>query len=194
MHAHVDVNNLNSYLGRVSRSIAAGVLSRSLNQSAFELMRYQRNLIKTQLDRPTPFTVRGIVYEQATPSRLTSQVYIRPIQTEYLKYQIYGGVRYPRRSRSIMVPGRDVHKNQYGNVPRGVLRRLKRQGAFYDRDGDTLLYRESNGNLLRLASYRASTRYSPNRFRFFSDGTRFARYIIRQKIDANTRRVLRNVT
>ena len=77
-----------------------------------------------QLDRPAPFTVRGIHWQWANEAdyargRLHSLVYIMDKQAEYLRLQIEGGTRTPS-GRAIAVPTSNVELNKYGTLIGGL--------------------------------------------------------------------------
>lgn len=78
--------------------------------------------MQSQLDRPTQFTQRGVYVVRATPDDLSAKVGIKDIQSQYLQYQIEGGVRAPAR-RALKLPG-DVQLDAYGNIPRTLIRQL----------------------------------------------------------------------
>lgn len=76
-----------------------------------------------ELDRPTPFTKRGLFVKPARPSDLTAVVGFMDRQASYLKYQIAGGTRTPT-ARGIKLPG-NITLNSFGNIPRGMIDKLK---------------------------------------------------------------------
>ena len=65
-----------------------------------KVMQVEKSMMVKQLDRPTPFTVMGIRWEDAKKAdfklgQLHSRVYLMPTQAEYLRFQIEGGTRTP---------------------------------------------------------------------------------------------------
>jgi hypothetical protein len=77
---------------------------------------------ESSLQRPTQFTKRGFYYERATKERLIAAVGIKPIQAEYLRYQVDGGVRVPRNV-ALRLPA-VVDLTPEGNLPAGTIRTL----------------------------------------------------------------------
>lgn len=75
------------------------------------------------IDRPTPFTLRGIGYKPANKANLTAEVFIRDVQATYLAKLIKGGTETPKK-RALVEPA-TIRLNQYGNLPRGALDRLR---------------------------------------------------------------------
>ena len=74
------------------------------------------------IDRPTPFTQRGIAIKAARKTLLTASVFFKEMQARYLALQETGGVRYPKR-RALVIPS-ETQANKYGNLPRGRVKRL----------------------------------------------------------------------
>ena len=86
-----------------------------------------------KLDRPTPFTLRGVAVERATKQSQRARVFIKDIQAEYLDLQITGGTRLPRR-RAILVPA-NVRLNKYGNMPRNKISKLLDKPNVFSAEG-----------------------------------------------------------
>lgn len=101
--------------GRDATAYALTLTARDLHQS------YPAKL-ETDLDNPTPFTKRGFYVKGANTSTLTAEVGVMPKQAEYLRYQVLGGSRSPRKV-ALRLPS-EVDLNQYGNLPAGVIRQL----------------------------------------------------------------------
>lgn len=76
-----------------------------------------------ELDRPTPFTKRGMFVIPARSNNLQATVGFMDRQAGYLKYQIAGGTRRPT-SRGIRLPG-NIELNSFGNIPKGLTDKLK---------------------------------------------------------------------
>lgn len=100
----------------------AKALTKTAQQTRDEL----KAQIQKDLDRPTPFTIRGISIRSATKANQQSLVYIKDIQAEYLFYSVEGGLA----GRSIQPA--NVRLNKYGNIPRRALKKLlARPDVFY---------------------------------------------------------------
>jgi hypothetical protein len=95
----------------------------ALTRTAAEVKDALPAVMERELDRPTPFTKRGIFVTRATPATLTAVVGLMDRQAGYLKYQIAGGERRPG-PRGIKLPG-NITLNSFGNIPRGVIDKLK---------------------------------------------------------------------
>ena len=87
----------------------------ALTRTAKHVAEVEKRMAKKKLDEPTPFTLRGFRFGKATKRNLQSRVYIMPIQSQYLAWQIEGGRR-PKRSRVGEALPVSVRLNKYGNI------------------------------------------------------------------------------
>jgi len=86
-------------------------------------------------DRPTPFTSRAVIAPRALAAsreHLVATVTVRPIQQKYLLHEEIGGTREPaentrKQATALVLPGRGLLLDQFGNIPRGTLKTLGRQ-------------------------------------------------------------------
>ncbi|MGT2507900.1 hypothetical protein [Cupriavidus basilensis] len=124
-----------------------------------------------QLDKPTPFTMRAFGTTSATKARLLATVFIKPDQWKYLKFQVDGGERRPAK-RAVLVP-EGVRLNQYGNMPKGAIRKLlARAGVFSGTvDGVAGIYQRKGAKVVLLVKYADRVRYK-RRFPFAEIGER----------------------
>lgn len=81
-------------------------------------------------DRPTPFTQKSIAILPATKNRPVAVVFAKDIAAAYLEPYVDGGERYLGGKKGMLVPI-GARTNQYGNLSKGQLARLKgRPGVF----------------------------------------------------------------
>ncbi|MGL4647937.1 MAG: hypothetical protein ACRC1H_00910 [Caldilineaceae bacterium] len=79
--------------------------------------------IERALDRPTPFTKRGVrVLKYANKARLEATVGFMRAQAEYMRWQIEGGSRQPG-TEGLRLPAA-IKVNEFGNIPKGIIRQL----------------------------------------------------------------------
>ena len=112
-------SNIDDVLRDVDRAFSKQIpfaLSKGLNDTATEAINAMKAQLPKKLDRPTPFTMRAFALKRSTKRNLVATVYVKPIQAEYLEYQILGGTRRPK-GKALLVP-RGVRLNKYGNIPR----------------------------------------------------------------------------
>lgn len=99
--------------------------------------------MRTQFDRPTPWTINSVRIEIATPDKLRARVFIgedlvggQHTPYEYLRQEFDGGVRLEKGSEAILrstgllppqysiVPGAGARLDQYGNISPGLLQQV----------------------------------------------------------------------
>lgn len=81
-------------------------------------------------DHPTPFTRNAIAIQPATKSKPIAVVFPKAIAAEYLEPYIDGGNRSLGSKKGMLVPI-GARTNQYGNLSKGQLARLKaKPGVF----------------------------------------------------------------
>ena len=98
--------------------------SKALNDTAREVRKAIPAGLRRSLDRPTPFTAsEGATFiRPARRDNLTAEVLFKDRQASYLRYQVEGGVRRPKR-RALRLPSA-IQLDQYGNLPRGIIQQL----------------------------------------------------------------------
>lgn len=74
------------------------------------------------LDEPTPWTKRAFYFKPAQKAHLVAEVGIKNQQSDYLRYQVEGGIRPPKK-KALRLPS-VVELNRYGNLPTGLIRQL----------------------------------------------------------------------
>lgn len=158
---HVDMQRLTKKLSNLEKQQLPFAASLALNQLAVLGQKAAQRGMKQHLDKPTPFTIRGVRVIRSSKRKLISAVFIQNIQAEYLKYQIHGGTRMPK-GRAIVVPVQQ-RLNQYGNLPRGKIKNLlARQDVFTrsNRPDAGIFQRKRGGRLKMLISFKSQARYN----------------------------------
>lgn len=118
---------------KLTKQIRFG-LARGLTRVAKAAATDVQDDLSSVFDRPTPFTLRAVASSWATPDTLTSTVFIRPDQLDYLSVQITGGERTPEPGSPVNVPGA-ANLNAYGNLPRRAIKRYIAQKTTFVADG-----------------------------------------------------------
>lgn len=117
-----DIDNAMRHLNRFERKQIPFAASQALNDTAFNARKAVQVQLPRKLDRPTPWTIRGVRVGKSTKRRLTARVYFTPDRAAYMKYQIEGGTRTPAGG-TIVMP-KNINQNKYGNIPRGKVKKL----------------------------------------------------------------------
>lgn len=162
-----DISKLTSKLDSLGRKQLPYATSLALNQVATDAQRRAQRTMRTDLDKPTPFTIRGVRVRRSSKTRLTAEVYIQEIQASYLKYAVRGGQRRPAK-RALVVPVK-LKLNKYGNIPRKKIQTLlARDDVFVVRDSAKagIYQRMKSGKLKMLVAFEPSANYE-RRWPFF---------------------------
>lgn len=111
-----------AYLSGLSKQIAYAA-SVALNQTGKRIVEAMPDEMDTDLDRPTPFTKNGVaILQHASKTQLEAVVGFRPIQANYMKWQVTGG-EYQPGAKGLRIPAA-IKLNEFGNVPKGVIAQL----------------------------------------------------------------------
>jgi len=97
--------------------------SKALNRIAKNISDAMPQEIENAIDRPTPFTKRGVgVLKYAKRDDRIAIVGFRRKQAEYMQWQVEGGTYNPG-SKGLRLPSA-IKLNQYGNIPKGIIAQL----------------------------------------------------------------------
>ena len=190
--------SLKTGFARIERTLqwaAGGQLRFAAAQALNDIARAARDAINERMgeifDNPTPFTRRAVVAPRELAARkehLVATVTVRPVQSRYLLREEIGGTRTAaenvKPSAALVLPGRALTRNAFGNIPRGILRGLARQSKRKTKHGDRAgtvvflpagvpankahiggYFRRTAGGLSRLTVFEEATHYEP-RFHF----------------------------
>jgi len=96
-----DVEKALKGMSRLHKKQMPFAVALGLSMTAKKVAKVEQRMMVRQLDRPTPFTIKGVRWQGASKNdfktgRLRSRVYLMPTQAEYLRYQIEGGTRTPK--------------------------------------------------------------------------------------------------
>ena len=109
------------------------IIRNTLNDLAMgSRIRLQQTLPK-YVDRPTPFTMKSILFEKTDKNKLESRVgflssnfpkkarraNIGTFPSDYMSLLTHGGTRLPKR-KAIAVPTSNYKTNKFGNIKRGI--------------------------------------------------------------------------
>lgn len=155
-----DIDKVTKQLKSIARDQIPFATSLALNQVAADGQRRAQRQMRLDLDRPTRFTIQGVATKRSNKRNLYAEVFIKEIQADYLKYQIYGGVRQPKK-RAIVVPVQ-VKLNRYGNIPRRKIQALlQRDDVFVLRNSSKagIYQRMKSGKLKQLIAFEQTASY-----------------------------------
>ena len=130
----VNAPGLDQLISELGKEASFAVVA-ALTATAKDVEAAESQGLADSLDRPTPFTLKAFGTEAATKAKPIARVYMRPIQSRYLQWQIDGGQRaykgFEFRIKGQLVtafamPKDSLDLDQYGNVPRATLSRIIR--------------------------------------------------------------------
>ena len=125
MKIHVSVEGIDAakaHLAGMGKQVSYAA-SRALNATAKKVADAMPEEIERALDKPTPFTKRGVrVLRYASKAKLEATVGFMAAQAKYMELQIAGGTRQPGKA-GLKIPAA-IQLNQYGNIPRGIIAQL----------------------------------------------------------------------
>lgn len=130
--------------------------SRALNAVADDVARAEEAELRDALDRPTPFTLKGVAVRRSSKARLEAAVFIKDRQAAYLTFQEQGGTRRPA-GRAIPVPA-TTRRNKFGNLSKGAVKKLAAAPNTFSGTpkggGPAGLYRRLGARANRRAGYK----------------------------------------
>ncbi len=119
-----DVKRIERELSRLAYRQAPFAAALALTELARLVQQEEVKAMTEVLDRPTPFTLRSVGMRGARKDDLEARVFVKDIAAAYLEPFEFGGVHSLGAKRALLVP-KQIGVNQYGNLPRGTLARLK---------------------------------------------------------------------
>ena len=126
MKLSVDVRGMEAvkaHLAGVEKQVAFAA-SVALNATAKKVVDAMPAKIERAIDRPVPFTKRGVAIlgPGARKDRLEVKVGFRRAQAKYMTYQVEGGLRNPGPA-GLKLPSA-INLNEFGNIPKGIIAKL----------------------------------------------------------------------
>ena len=113
-----DIKGVTRYLNKLQKKQIPFAAKNAIDDTLYGLQQEEKKEIVRQLDRPTPFTVKGIQYQKVKSKKdLMGLLFIPENRYKYLKFQIEGGLRRPA-NRAIGIGVSKLRRNKYGNLPR----------------------------------------------------------------------------
>ena len=88
VEAEFDIHKFKASMNFKAKRSMPAAMKNALNNTAFKVQEWEKRQTKEDIDRPTPFTLRGYRIKKATASKSIAVVYISPMQAEYMKKQI----------------------------------------------------------------------------------------------------------
>jgi hypothetical protein len=143
LSVRADLKGLSKDLTALERTQLPYATALALTATAKAVQAGETAALSEVFDRPTPFTQRAFGVKGATKATLTAVVFAKDIQAEYLSPFAEGSARQQLRGKRGLPVPKNLRPNQYGNLPRGTLGRLRGRkdvffGAVKTRTGETV--------------------------------------------------------
>ncbi len=180
-----DTKRVKRFLSNVQKKQIPFATARAITQTLNVAKKDVLKQLDKDIDRPVPFTRRGFRVDGANKQTLTGRLFILPKQHEYLRFQIFGGVRKPKGVALALRPAKPgpgrIRLNRFGNIPPGQMARAQlAKGAFSATIGGVAGIwkaptKTKSGKLRKgsrmqlLLAYERQAVYRP-RYRFFERG------------------------
>jgi hypothetical protein len=194
----VDLKKATRFLTQLQRKQIPFAASLAMNRTAQAIQKVEKSKIKTDLDNPTPQTVKSIRVKRSTKRDLTAAVFILPAISKFLKFQIEGGTRSPRGRTEAVPVG--IRLNKFGNIIGRRQGKLKKTLARVDTFSATIngvagiwqrgRGRRRNKEVKLLVAYENRVTYKP-RFPFFRYAQRTLNRIWRAQFNQAMRQAMR---
>jgi len=138
----------------------------TLTKTVQSAQRSEKIAMDRQLDRPTPFTKRGVAIRKATKTNWQAQVFIKDIQAEYLKWVVEGGTRKPKNKAHVLPV--TIKRNKYGNIPRGKVQKLLQRADVFSGvvKGVQGIYQRTRRGTQLLLAFEPVVRHKPQ-YKFY---------------------------
>lgn len=119
----INVKAIEKTLSAFARQQIPYATALALTALAKKVQAEETKALSQVFDRPTPFTLKAIGTKAARKSNLVASVYVKDIAASYLAPYEFGGM-HKQNGRATLNP-KAVQTNQYGNLPKNLIARLK---------------------------------------------------------------------
>ena len=197
INVETDIKKAAKMLKRVGERNLPLAIAQSLTATAAHLRKVQQSTLPKYIDRPTPWTKKGIFYKRADwrdyrRGTLYASVYVDKDRADYLKFQVFGGRRLPKK-RAVVVPGLKTRLNKYGNLSKKFIQtQLAKENTYIDKINGTagLYQRQKSGRLKLLVLFADDANYKPNRWPFYKISKRIVARELPKQVNKAVRRAL----
>jgi len=163
----------------------------TLTKTVQSAQRSEKIAMDRQLDRPTPFTKRGVAIRKATKTNWQAQVFIKESQAEYLKWVVEGGARKPKNKAHLLPV--ILKRNKYGNIPRGKVQKLLQRADVFSGvvKGVPGIYQRTRRGIKLLLAFEPVVRYKPQ-YKFYDVAEKRIEQVIGRQFSLAMVRALRS--
>ena len=157
VQAKVDLSRFKALAATVRKQIPFAT-AQALTETAEDYHKVATVLMRQTLDRPIPFTQKGLRVGKAAKNRLEASVYMLPVQSSYMRLQIEGGVDAGEKP----LPTRRT-EDRYGNLAKNAIQKAIASGKGFTVEtrlgGDKMTFvRFKSGKKPAKGAYRRKSR------------------------------------
>jgi len=100
-----NVKEVLSEFDRISNLSIPFAIKEGINDTFFQMRQELPGVVESEFDKPVAFTKSPYAWdvEKAQKYALVGMIKMKPLQAEYMRFQVYGGTEYPKK-RGIPVP------------------------------------------------------------------------------------------
>lgn len=185
-------------LGKLSNQVPFAT-SLAMNNTAVDIQTVEKVKIVSDLDEPTPQVIKSIRVQRSNKRNLNAAVFVLPAISEFLRFNIVGGVRAPR-GQTEAVPVQ-IRLNKYGNIPGRRQNKIAKLLAKPDTFSGVVrgvpgIYQRGRGRMRNktvklLLAYESRTTYRP-RFPFYRYAQQTLNRVWRRQFNVAISRALRS--
>ena len=124
-----EMNRLQKQISGVALQQLPFATAQTLSELAAQIKDAEKAALHTEFDRPTPFTVNSVGSTKATKKKLWAVVYVKDIAAAYLDPYEFGGLN--MLNSKVLLKPVDQKLNQYGNIPRNTIAKLKARSDIF---------------------------------------------------------------
>lgn len=129
LSVHADVRALKRSMSDFTNKQLPFAISQGINRTAARVAEAESANIRQTFKHPTPFTQKSVGIVKARKSNPVAIVYMKDITASYLKPYETGG-SHKLNSQALLNP-KDIKLNQFGQLSRGTLARLKARSDIF---------------------------------------------------------------
>ena len=163
INVKADIDQATRYLNLLQRKQIPYATERALNTVAFDARKAVQVQLPKKLDRPTPWTVRGVLVKKAKKSSgvlMSSEVYFQKDRAKYMRFQTRGGIR--TRERNALIVPKNIRLNKYGNMPRSKISTLLKKKDHFIGEINGVPGVWQRGRINRNKKFAGSKKHSTN--------------------------------
>lgn len=200
-----NIREVEKYLNDVQLRQMPYATANALNRTASQTQRVLKFMMRKKLDRPTSWTVNGILYDKAHKrqgSLLQSSVFIGGSEgsrfgqdrVKYMGWQVEGGVR-TAGGMGTGVPTANAKLNQYGNIPNRKAGLVKKNQFIATIGGVSGVWERTKrtkrkaSRLKLMVAFEKQVSYKP-KFPFYKIATRVIRNNFHKHMESSLRQAL----